>query len=198
MDLLAQASAGHHEAFGLLFQRHRDAVYNLCFRRLGSWHEAEDAVSVVFLEAWRRRPKMVPVGSSLRPWLLGVAANVCRNVSRAARRYDAAVYRISRSSPEPDPADDVAARIDDERQMQPVLKELSRLSGDEQDVIALVVMAGLTYAEAAVALSVPIGTIRSRMSRARRRLTRVSNSPSLQVSQIPTVESHLEGVHENG
>ncbi|WP_407671474.1 RNA polymerase sigma factor [Parafrankia elaeagni] len=73
-------------AFGCLFRRHFTAVYAYCFHRLGSWSAAEDASSVVFLEAWRRRADAVVVSGSLRPWLLGVATNVMRNQRRAARR----------------------------------------------------------------------------------------------------------------
>src|SRR5690606_11322289 len=53
-DLWQKAAKGDPSAFGALFERHADAVYNHCFRRTGSWEAAEDLTSVVFLEAWRR------------------------------------------------------------------------------------------------------------------------------------------------
>jgi RNA polymerase sigma-70 factor (ECF subfamily) len=171
VELLARAQAGDGEAFGLIFRRHINAVYNHCFRRLGSWNAAEDASSLVFLETWRRRRDAVDADGSLLPWLLGVANNVVRNLSRAARRYDAALFRLPQLVAEPDHADQVAARLDDERRMKEVLLDLSRLSRAEQDVVGLVLMSGLSYAEAAVALSVPVGTVRSRLARARERLS---------------------------
>jgi RNA polymerase sigma factor (sigma-70 family) len=67
-------------------------------------------------------------------------------------------------------ADDADARLDDERRMRGVLKSLGRLPGREQDVLALCAWADLSYEEAAVALGVPVGTVRSRLSRARARL----------------------------
>jgi RNA polymerase sigma-70 factor (ECF subfamily) len=170
VSLLELADAGDASAFDVLFRRHSRAVYNYCFRRLGSWSAAEDAMSVVFLEAWRRRADLVALSDSLRPWLLGVATNVVRNQQRAARRYDTALYRLPPADAEPDPADDVAGRIDDERRWQRVLHGLAGLKRHERDVVALVVLADLSYEEAALALDVPVGTVRSRLARARARL----------------------------
>ncbi|WP_433383279.1 RNA polymerase sigma factor [Actinoplanes sp. CA-142083] len=170
VDLMALAVEGRGDAFGQIFRRHGTVVYNYCFRRLGSWSAAEDATSLVFLEMWRRRDRAVHFEGSLVPWLLGVANNVVRNLHRARRRYDAALFRIPSPSFEPDPADDIAQRLDDESRMREVLRELSRLNRGEQDVVAMVLMSGLSYAEAATALDIPIGTVRSRLARARKRL----------------------------
>ncbi len=172
-ELLARAGSGDGAAFGLLFREHSSAVYTYCFHRLGSWSTAEDATSVVFLEAWRRRADAVAVSGSLRPWLLGVATNVVRNQLRAARRYDAALYRLPPPGVEPDPSDEVVARLDDEQWMREILHELALLNRGERDVVALVAMAGLSYTEAAVALGIPVGTVRSRLARARVRLAKV-------------------------
>ncbi|WP_084010889.1 RNA polymerase sigma factor [Pseudofrankia sp. DC12] len=170
-DLLARVAAGDGgAAFGCLFRKHSTAVYSYCFHRLGSWSAAEDATSVVFLEAWRRRADAVVVSGSLRPWLLGVATNVMRNQHRAARRYDAALRRLPPPETQPDPSDDVAGRIDDERQMAAVLGELKALKRNELEVIMVVAVEGLTYAEASVSLGIPVGTVRSRLARARARL----------------------------
>lgn len=174
--LLARAERGDAAAFGRLFRVHSGAVYSYCFHRLGSWSAAEDATSVVFLEAWRRRLDVVLVSGSLRPWLLGVATNVMRNQRRASRRYDAALYRLPPGRAEPDHADDVAQRLDDERRMRGVLRELAGLDRGMREVVVLVAMEGLTYTEAAVALDVPVGTVRSRLARARGRLNQASTT----------------------
>jgi DNA-directed RNA polymerase specialized sigma24 family protein len=76
--LWARSRLGDTDAFGLLFERHARAIYNYCFRRTGDWAVAEDLLSVVFLEAWRRRNKDLPEGKVL-PWLFGIATNVVRN-----------------------------------------------------------------------------------------------------------------------
>ena len=67
--LWSRARSGDSEAFGMLFERHAQTIYNYCFRRIGSWAVAEDLVSIVFLEAWRRVDKQLPSGKEL-PWLL--------------------------------------------------------------------------------------------------------------------------------
>jgi RNA polymerase sigma factor (sigma-70 family) len=158
------------EAFGQLFERHADAVYGHCFRRTGSWSAAEDLTSVVFLEAWRKRREVRLVGESVLPWLIAVANHATRNVERSLRRHQRLLARIPRMEEVPDPADDAARRADDERAMRIVLTELRSLTEAEREVLALCDWAGLSYADAAAALGVPVGTVRSRLSRARQHL----------------------------
>lgn len=169
-DLWLQALAGRHDAFGELFERHARAVYGFCFRRTADWTLAEDLTSVVFLEAWRRRRQIQPPEGSALPWLLGVATNVVRNAHRSRRRYRAALDRVAPPRSTPDFADELAARLDDERRMRSLLEAVSSLPRREQDVLALCGWSGLSYEEAAAALGVPVGTVRSRLSRARARL----------------------------
>jgi RNA polymerase sigma-70 factor (ECF subfamily) len=167
--LWARARAGDHSAFGDLFVRHANRVHNYCFRRTGSWTLSEDATSQTFMEAWRRRSS-IEVVDSLLPWLFVAANNVCRNTARTRRRTANLLAKTPLTQDVGDPADDVAARIDSERQMQRVLSALRTLKRADQDVVAMCDWEGLTYDEAAAALGVPIGTVRSRLSRARARL----------------------------
>src|SRR6266567_1277065 len=123
----ARVRAGDHDEFGVLFEQHARAVYNHAFRLTGNWSTAEEVVSLTFLEAWRlrgtvrlegqsprpERQSLRPDGESLRPWLLGIALNVARNVSRAARRHQAAMSRLPKAPVVPDFADDLASRLDD-------------------------------------------------------------------------------------
>jgi DNA-directed RNA polymerase specialized sigma24 family protein len=90
----ARVRAGDHDEFGVLFTEHARAVYNHAFRLTGNWSAAEEVVSLTFLEAWRLRGTVRPEGGSLLPWLLGIAINVGRSVSRAARRHQAAMSRL--------------------------------------------------------------------------------------------------------
>jgi RNA polymerase sigma factor (sigma-70 family) len=167
--LWSRSRAGDVEAFGLLFERHARTIYNYCFRRVGDWAVAEDLVSIVFLEAWRRRKKELPRGKEL-PWLFGVATNVVRNRRRSERRYAAALRRV----PAPDElasfADESAERLDDERLMAQALALLAELPRRDQEVFALCAWSELSYEDAALALGIPVGTVRSRLSRARARL----------------------------
>ncbi len=97
----------------MLFEAHARAVYNHAYRLTGNWSTAEEVVSITFLEAWRLRSTIRPEGGSLLPWLMGIALNVARNVSRAARRHDGALSRLPAAPDVPDFADELASRLDD-------------------------------------------------------------------------------------
>ncbi|GAA0939314.1 RNA polymerase sigma factor [Actinocorallia libanotica] len=169
-ELWGAAVGGDEQAFGELFDRHGRTVYNFCFRRTADWAVAEDLASVVFLETWRRRKQVRLEGGSLLPWLYGVATNVLRNHQRSLRRYGAALSRLPEPvAPETD-ADLVAARLDDQRRMREILDRIAHLPRRDQELLVLCVWEELTYAEAATALGIPVGTVRSRLSRIRARL----------------------------
>jgi RNA polymerase sigma factor (sigma-70 family) len=172
MDHLQRARirAGDPDAFGSLFDDYSRAVYNLAFRLTGSWTSAQDVVSLTFLEAWRLRGRVTPDGGPLRPWLLGIAVNVTRNLNRAARRHQAAMVRLPGPANVPDFAEELAGRIDDSAALRRVAAGLAALRPAEREVLALCVWSGLDYAEAASALGIPVGTVRSRLSRARGKL----------------------------
>lgn len=171
----ARVRAGDPDAFRELFDEHVRSVYNHAFRLTGNWSTAEDVVSLTFLEAWRLRDRVdVSDGArSLRPWLLGIATNVARNVRRAARRHDGALARLPNEEVAPDFAEQISARIDDRDRLALVRTALAALSKPEREVLALCVWSGLDYAEAAEALGVPVGTLRSRLSRARKKLEKL-------------------------
>ena len=165
-ELWRRAVHGESDAFGALFERHARSVYNYLFRRTADWSAAEDLTSIVFLEAWRRRREVRLERELALPWFLGVATNVLRNRRRSQWRHRAALERLPRERGE-DFADDADARVDDERRMRGVLRSIAKLPKREQDVVALCVWADLSYEEAAVALGGPVGTVRSRLFRAR-------------------------------
>ena len=173
-ELVDGLRSGDSQALGDLFDRHADRIYTYCFRRTASWATAEDATSTVFLEAWRSRERAQIYDQSYDgtalPWLYGIATNVCRNLTRSQRRYAAALGRLPRPADAPDHADDVGARVDSERTMTRIVEAMAALSARDRDVIALVVWSGLSYEQAAQALGVPVGTVRSRLARARERL----------------------------
>ncbi|WP_129668126.1 RNA polymerase sigma factor [Phytoactinopolyspora endophytica] len=181
-ELWRHAAGGDADAFGLLFDRHASAVYNFCFRRIGSWSAAEDLTSVVFMQAWRRRRDIRPQGDDLLPWLLAVANKVVGNAHRSRRRHRALLAKLAEEAPTPDHAEDVASRVDDERTMRRVLDELEQIPRKEREVIELCVLGGMAYADAATVLGIPIGTVRSRLSNARKRLRQ---------TQIPIADASI-------
>ena len=173
-ELWSRAVDGDREAFGTLFDRHATAVYNHLFRRTADWGEAEDLTSTVFLHAWRRRAEVVLDRDSALPWLLGIANGTLSNTRRRLRRTQALFQRLviqDEPRDDADHADDVAARVDDQRRMSDVHRALARLPRHEREVVELCVWAGLDQQAAATALGVAVGTVKSRLSRARRRLS---------------------------
>ncbi|KUN91203.1 RNA polymerase sigma factor [Streptomyces resistomycificus] len=177
-NLRKRIRAGDHDAFGDLFDAYARSVYNHAYRLTGEWTLAEEVVSLTFLDAWRLRERVDEEGGSLRPWLLGIATNVTRNTRRAARRHSAAVARLPRDEAVRDFADEVAGRLDDAARLTVVRTALAKLRRGEREVLALCVWSGLDYRAAAEALGVPVGTVRSRLSRARTKLAKHLEPPA--------------------
>ncbi|MBK3566953.1 RNA polymerase sigma factor [Streptomyces sp. MBT62] len=175
ISLRARVRAGDPDAFGQLFDEHASVVHRHAVRMTGDWGTADDIVSLTFLEAWRLRERVLPGDDSLRPWLLGIATNVARNTSRAARRHQAALVRIPPPDPVPDFADEVTRRMADTEELAAAQRALSRLRRGEREAFTLCVWEGLDAATAAAALGVAVGTVRSRLSRARKRLRRLTD-----------------------
>ncbi len=176
-ELVERLRSGDPESLAVLFDEHADRIYNFCFRRTASWSLAEDAMSAVFLEVWRIRDRATTYDGAVLPWLYGVATNVCRNASRGHRRQLSLAARLPDPAPSLDHADDVAGRVDDERRMARLVVAMRQLSPRHQQVLMLVAWDGLTYEQAAAALDLPVGTVRSRLARSRERLTELLAPP---------------------
>ncbi|MFI0778713.1 RNA polymerase sigma factor [Streptomyces sp. NPDC021212] len=166
--------AGDREAFAELYEEHARSVYNHAFRLTGDWSVAEEVMGDTFLDAWRGREQLEPGDGTLKPWLLGVATNKARNANRGIGRRLAFLARRPAPDPVADFADETAGRIDDARQLGAVREVYGRLRRGEQEVLALCVWSGLDYAQAAEAMGIPVGTVRSRLSRARARLRKLA------------------------
>ncbi len=191
LELWQQAAAGHSPAFGVLYERHARAIYNYLFRRCADWGLAEDLTSVVFLDAYRRRATARIDEEKVLPWLYGVATNVLRNQRRSVRRHAEALRRLAPPEPVTGLAGDAVERIDAERRMRAVLAAVQELPQSDQEVLALCVWSELSYEDAAVALGVPVGTVRSRLSRARRRLTELAETRR-PAPEVPSIERICE------
>ncbi|MBT8163807.1 MULTISPECIES: RNA polymerase sigma factor [Arthrobacter] len=181
-ELWRECIKGDADAFGMLFDRHADAVFRYCLSRCGSWHDAEELVSITFLEAWRQRNRLRPQRDTVLPWLLGVATNANRNQARASRRYADFVARLPHSDPrhgdhEADHAESVASRLDAERAVRELLDTTAGLNDGERDVVILCLMNGIGQDEAAKALGVRTGTVKSRLHRARAKLAKMTGHP---------------------
>ncbi|WP_427164459.1 RNA polymerase sigma factor [Streptomyces sp. C1-1] len=171
---------GDPDAFAELFDECARTVYNHAFRLTADWSAAEDVMSATFMEAWRRRASVEADGGSLRPWLLGIATNVARSQYRSNRRYrNAAIAAAAANAAEEqveDHAEETVGRLDDRRRIAATLAALSLLKRPEREVLTLCLCEGMEYAEAARVLGVPVGTVRSRLSRARGKLRKLADA----------------------
>ncbi len=186
-DVRVRIRAGDREAFAQLFDQYAKAVYNHAYWLTADWSIADDVVSATFLQAWRSRAKVDPEGGSLRPWLLGIATNIARNLRRGDRRYRAAALALSHHQPvTPDHAERVAGRVDDAQRVAAAVAALATLRRADREVLTLCLWQGLSYADAAVALGIRVGTVRSRLSRAREKLRTAVEEKSVGRIREPT------------
>lgn len=195
-ELRTRVLAGDADAFGEVFDVCARSVYNHAFRLTGDWSAAEDLMAMTFLEAWRGRARLVPEGGSLRPWLLGIATNLARGQRRTGRRERSALARLAAPDESPDFADDLIGRLDDVTRLAALHRALTSLRRDEFEVLALCVWSGLSYSETAEALGIPVGTVRSRLSRARAKLAQLTEKEVHRNSrELPATHGQLTVGH---
>jgi RNA polymerase sigma-70 factor (ECF subfamily) len=169
--VLERVRDGDADAFGELFDLHHDRVFRQALRMTASVHDAEDVTAVVFLEAWRKRDAMREVNGSVVAWLLVMTNFVHRNYARASRRYREGLQQLPPPENAPDHADAVDDRIDRDSRRAAMRSALAQLPKRDQDILTLCVLEELSTADAAAALGVAPGTVKSRLSRAKARLT---------------------------
>jgi RNA polymerase sigma factor (sigma-70 family) len=169
-SLRARVRCGDRAAFGELFDSAAATVYRYALRVSGDPATAEDVVSTTFLEAWKGCRRLHQEEGPLEPWLLGIATNVMRNLSRSTQRHQGAIARLGTGESEPDIAESVVADIHHRQQLVAAQAALASLGENDREVFVLCIWMGLDYRSTAQALDIPIGTVRSRLSRARTRL----------------------------
>jgi len=183
--LVERARRGELAAFNLLVLRHQDAAYSLALRFLGSPQSAEDATQEAFLRAYRGISRFQ--GDRFRPWLLSIVANAARDELRRQKRRPQRSLDAARDDPDRadiDPRDhgpspETSALQGELRgELEAALRTLPE---DWRLVVVLADVHGLAYEEVARATGVPVGTVKSRLSRARGRLRdllRAAREPS--------------------
>jgi RNA polymerase sigma factor (sigma-70 family) len=167
---LILASWTRPEEFGEIFRRHYSAVFGFVVGLVGMSHGA-DMTAEVFVRAFAVRKRYNPDYESARPWLMGIASNLVAGHYRKQAREGRALRRLAIVRPLDGQFDEAAAERVDAFQLGPRLAAaFATLRTEEAKVVSLFVFAGLSYAEIAIALGIPEGTVRSRLNRARTRL----------------------------
>lgn len=162
------ASLEQSEAFAVIYERHHDTIFRYVARRVGV-DRAADLTAEVFLRAFRLRRRYDPDRASCRPWLYGIATNVVGDDLRRFKRQQRIYLVIAGRVP---PPEDPYQRSDEQLTAAAIGGELNRALGSlrsvDRNVFLLYAIENLTYQETADALRIPIGTVRSRLARARR------------------------------
>jgi RNA polymerase sigma-70 factor, ECF subfamily len=165
-QLIARTCQGDQAAFGQLVERHRGRLLRVCFRLLGNVEDAKDVAQDAFLQAYVNLDRF-RVDARFSTWLYRIAVNLCLN---ALRRRGARSEPLAEALPDPGPTPDRAyAQRELAHRLDAALEQLSpelRLAAVLRDCL------GLSYAEIAQVLDIPLGTVKSRLSAARWALRR--------------------------
>jgi RNA polymerase sigma factor (sigma-70 family) len=179
--------------FGEVFDRHFRAIYWYVARRVGR-ELAEELAAEVFVVAFEQRAQYDADRPDARPWLFGIAANLLRRHRRRERRRLLVYARAGAPSVAQDEIEDAENRADAARTGKQVALALAALRPEEREVLLLFAWAELSYEEIAQALQVPVGTVRSRLSRARTRIRRVLSTEARQSrTRWSTQEAKADG-----
>lgn len=170
------ASLAAVDAFAPVFDRHYGPIWRFVARRVGA-DLADDVTATVFEAAFTGRHRFDTARADAAPWLYGIATNVVRRHHRSEQRRLRAIGRLDRRS------EAASGCTDDLDDLVDLARAVARLGRHEREALLLHAWADLSYDEVAMALDVPVGTVRSRISRARARL-RVSAVPA--ESAVPT------------
>ncbi len=174
--LVSSASKGDLEAFNQLVLKYQDLVYNVARSILGDDDSAEDAAQETFISAFQHVASFR--GGSFRSWLLRIATNTCYDFLRAQKRRptvslypeDAHGNQIESAPWLADPHPSAQDKVEADEFSQTVLRWLDELPAQFRSVITLIDLNGIDYVEAAQVLGIPVGTVKSRLARARLRM----------------------------
>ncbi|MET2012965.1 RNA polymerase sigma factor [Microbacterium chocolatum] len=169
-ELLELTAAGDKTAFRIIFRRHEAPAYGLALNIVRSSADAEEVVGSAFMELWRKRNSVRFVNGSVRPWLMVSVSHICRNHIRGRSRHGRLLARLPPPEHFPDHADEIARVLDDQNHADDVRAAIAELREAEAAIVILCVLEEVPMEEAARILGIPLGTAKSRLSRAKSRL----------------------------
>lgn len=168
-ELVERARAGDADAFGALVLAHQQFVYNLAWRALGDEHEAEDAAQEAFVRAWLALPNFRGQ-AQFRTWLYRIVTNlVCNRLPRLRRELTALATDQAQLVPD-ESAPDPAAALEAAQQRAGLHRHIDALPESYRLLVMLRYQQELAYEEIATVLSLPLGTVKTGLFRARARL----------------------------
>jgi RNA polymerase sigma-70 factor (ECF subfamily) len=166
-ELTLRAQRGDAQAYEDLVRPHQEIAFRVAYIITRNAADAEDATQDALVKAWRALGRF-RADEPLRPWLLRIVANEARNRRRSAGRRERLVLRAAASSGEAAPSPEATAL--DRLERAELLRVLDELPAAAREVLACRFLLELSEEETAAALDVPVGTVKSRTSRALERL----------------------------
>jgi RNA polymerase sigma-70 factor (ECF subfamily) len=161
------ASLDRPASFAVVYDRHAGVVFRFLVRRVGR-DTADELLGDTFRIAFERRATFDRTRPDARPWLYGIATNLIARHRRAEMRRIKATARLVSTQAGDSVADRVAADVDARERWPSVAGAIAALPDGERDALLLLVWEELSYDDIASALQIPVGTVRSRLNRARR------------------------------
>ena len=166
---LIRLSLTHPECFTGIFERHAKSLRHF-LSRSAPHAVLDDLVSETFLTAFRSRESYDSTYVDARPWLFGIATNVIRHHWRSEGRRGARMARLRVDESADEIADNVESEVIGHDEIERIRAALAQMDERYRDVLLLMAGPGLTYQEMSQALAIPVGTVRSRVSRGRGQL----------------------------
>ena len=168
-DLIERARHGDVSAFEELVRAHQEVAFRTAWLASGGADDADDAAQEGMMKAYAALPRF-RADAPFRPWLLTIVANEARNRRRSANRREALALRSADTLDTNDAGSSPEEAVLVAERRETLLAALRRLSDADREVIGYRYIVGLSEAESAAALGVPVGTAKSRLSRALQRL----------------------------
>ena len=194
-ELIQRVLSGDHEAFAQLVETHEKPVYNLCYRMCGNEEDARDLAQEAFLKAWRGL-EFYKFESAFSTWLYRLTSNVCIDflrrqkrrptVSMTVQQEDDTTAEVEVQDSEPLPEEQILYK----EQKQAIAAAMDQLEEEFRMVLTLRVINDMPYEEIAAVMDVKIGTVKSRLARARHKLKKIllQNGNNL----FPDASNHTE------
>lgn len=172
-----EASVREPDRFSVIFDRYFGQVHGYVARRLGT-DIADDLAAETFLIAFRQRERFDRRSGAVRAWLYGIATNLIRRHRRDEVRAWRAAAKLPLPVPAGAPDERIAAQVTAQSAGRELAAALAKLNAKDREVLLLIALGDLTYAEVAAALGIAYGTVCSRLSRARRTLRTLVGDPT--------------------
>lgn len=175
-ELVKRSQEGDRASFDILVREHYSLVYNIAYRMLGDHDRAADATQSAMVRAYKALSRFRQ-DATFSTWLYRIVTNVCLDELRQKERGTQSLTLLTENSDTeleerdiPDSKGDPAADAEQRERQELVQEALGRLASEHRAVVVMYDLSGLSYEEMAETLEIPLGTVKSRLNRARHAL----------------------------